>query len=56
MTTREAILELVLAAVQSLNEERPPEAQLVLSGSTPLFGDQKASRGTMMAFMREQTM
>jgi acyl carrier protein len=39
MINRQAILELVLAAVQSLNEERAPEEQLALSGETRLFGD-----------------
>ncbi len=39
MIQRPAILELVLNAVQSLNEERPAGEQLALSGDTLLFGD-----------------
>ena len=39
MIQRPAILELVLDAVQSLNEERPAGEQLALSEDTLLFGD-----------------
>ncbi len=39
MTNRPAILALVLAAVQSLNEERHVAQQLALSENTLLFGE-----------------
>ena len=39
MTERKAILDLVLAAVQSLNDELPPANQLQLAEDTLLFGE-----------------
>ncbi len=39
MTERKAILDLVLAAVQSLNDELPPADQLQLAEDTLLFGE-----------------
>ena len=39
MVERLRILDLVLSAVQALNEERPADEQFVLSEQTLLFGD-----------------
>jgi len=39
MIERLRILDLVLSAVQALNEERPADEQFVLSEQTLLFGD-----------------
>lgn len=39
MLERQRVLDLVLGAIQSLNEERPAHEQLVLEEATLLFGD-----------------
>ena len=39
MASRSEILEMVLAAVQALNEERPESGQMLLSEATLLFGE-----------------